>query len=126
MVGRADTRCRIAALAALAGSDDAQDGDDISYPRSTASWTLRRGGLSTIGQIYPRRRVIACLLPATHVAIDTGGNQARRNLWREQEMIDSQARVTTVGIPKVIPKGVNALARVKLPKCIRPSLATSR
>ncbi len=65
--------------------------------------------------------MIACLLPAADFAIDAGADQARSGRRTEKQMIDAQPRVAREIISKVIPKGVDADARIQLAQRIGPA-----
>ena len=57
--------------------------------------------------------MIARLLPAADFAIDARANKARGDGRAEKQMIDAQPGVALIGIPEVIPKGVDK----RLPGC---------
>lgn len=58
--------------------------------------------------------------------VDAGGEKPARNRRRQHEVVDAQAGVATPSIPKVIPEGVNALARMQRAYGIGPALANQR
>jgi hypothetical protein len=60
--------------------------------------------------------MITRLLPATHLAVDAGGAQTRRECGIEQQVIDAQPRVARVSVTEVVPEGKDALPGVELPQ----------
>ena len=57
--------------------------------------------------------MIARVLPAPHVAVHAGGNEALRQRRTEQKMIDAEPGVAAPGISKEVPKGIDGLARMQ-------------
>ena len=66
--------------------------------------------------------MVACLLPSANLSVDARIDQPARNPGTQQNMIDTQTGVSGKRIPKVIPKGVEALARMNRPQSIDPAL----
>src|SRR6185437_1546122 len=70
----------------------------------------------------PGRRVVARLLPAAHAAVDARRVQTCGGGRAEQKVIDAQAGVARVSVPKIVPKGVDALAGMKGAQSVGPTL----
>src|SRR6516162_6512649 len=81
------------------------------------------GGLT---QHDPRRRVVARSALAAYLAVDAGFRQARRKLWAEEEMIQSQARVALPAVALVVPEGEHRLRGMQAADRIRPALLNQR
>lgn len=70
--------------------------------------------------------MIAGLLPATHLAINSGLLQSAGERGIQQQMVDAQAGIARPRIPKIVPKGVNPLLGMKLADGIGPALVGQR
>src|SRR5688500_903426 len=70
----------------------------------------------------PHRGMVARFLPASNIMVDTRRNQAFVQRWIEQEMIDTQAGISPVGIPEIVPKRVDCFVRIKFSYRIGPTL----
>jgi hypothetical protein len=68
--------------------------------------------MSVVRDFYPGRRVIAGLGPAADFAIDARAEKAACGRRAEQQMIDAQPGIALESIAKVIPKSIDALARM--------------
>src|ERR1700687_215590 len=60
-------------------------------------------------QPHPRRRVVAGAFLGSHLAVDAGLDQARRNGRAEQQMIEPQSGVARPAVSLVIPERVHRL-----------------
>src|SRR3984957_12685281 len=70
----------------------------------------------------PDRRMVACFLPASHVAIDAGRLKARGDGRAQEQVVEAQSRVTRVGVSEIVPEGVDALSRMKRSQRVGPAL----
>src|SRR6478736_8919095 len=70
-------------------------------------------GARLVLQVHPRRCVIAGTLPAAHLAIDARTPQPLANRAVEQQVIDAQAGIASVGIAEVIPESVDLRGRMQ-------------
>jgi len=55
--------------------------------------------------------MVARFIPAAHLTIDAGSFEARGNRGAQEDMVDAHAGVASLGIPEVLPEGVDALVR---------------
>src|ERR1700737_2634332 len=84
------------------------------------------GTLTRVLEFYPCRCVITRPLPATHVAINVGAGQSACDCGIDEQVVDAQTRVSRIGVPKIIPEGVNPLARMKRAQRVGPALFRQR
>lgn len=57
------------------------------------------------------------------MAIDLGIDQPVGKRRAQQEMVDAQSCIAAIGVPKVIPEGVDRLVRMDLAERVGPALA---
>jgi hypothetical protein len=88
-----------------------------TLPGAPSRWRLSR----TICGTDPRGRVVARLLPAPHLAIDTCSSEAFCSCRVQKEMVDSQPCIPAPCVSEVIPKRVDSLVRMQLTDCIHPT-----
>lgn len=63
--------------------------------------------IGAVAKLDPDGRVVAALLPAADFAVDFRRFQSRRRRTIEEQMIEPEAGVAAVGIPEIIPEGVD-------------------
>src|SRR5580693_1989783 len=66
--------------------------------------------------------MITALFPATYIAIDAACDEARREIWAQEKMIDAQSGIAGEGVPEILPECVDALFGMELPDRICPTL----
>jgi hypothetical protein len=66
--------------------------------------------------------MVTRVIPSADVLIDTDVRKAVNEVRAQKEMIEPQARVPSICVPKVISKRVNALFWKKMPERVCPSL----
>jgi hypothetical protein len=66
--------------------------------------------------------MIAGFIPPTHAAMDLRAYEALAERWAQQQMVDPQSGISGKRIPKVVPKRIDAFARVQRAQCINPTL----
>jgi hypothetical protein len=66
--------------------------------------------------------MVTRVIPSADVLVDTDVREAVDEVGTEEEMIEPQARVPSISVPKVIPKRVNAFFWKKVPERVCPSL----
>src|SRR5215218_5888209 len=88
------------------------------FTRGFARWWLCRA----VGELDPGRGVVACLVPASHVPVDAGGDKASRHRATEKKMIEPQAGVAAPGVPEVIPEGIDPFVRMERAYSVGPAL----
>jgi hypothetical protein len=82
----------------------------------------RIGRLLRIKKFDPDRRVVAALLPPAHGFIDLGAFQSFGEIGCEQQMVDPQSRIAGIGVPEIIPEGIDAFVRMQGSQRIGPAL----
>src|ERR1700686_1240247 len=70
----------------------------------------------------PRRGMVAGAFLGSHLAVDAGLDQARRNGRAEQQMIEPQSGVARPAVSLVIPERVHRLGRMEIADRIKPAL----
>jgi hypothetical protein len=70
----------------------------------------------------PDRGMITGSFLSSDVPINAHLDQALCRVWAEEKVIDPQPRISRKRIPEILPEGVDALIRMKLPDGIGPSL----
>jgi len=58
-------------------------------------------------QLDPDGRMVTGLLPSAHFTVDAGGDEAAGYMGAQQEMIDPQAGIATIGVAEIIPEGID-------------------
>jgi hypothetical protein len=66
--------------------------------------------------------MIAGLLPASHFPLHASGDEHLGRRSVEQEVVDTDAGVASVGIPEIVPEGVDRLVGIQCPEGVRPTL----
>ena len=56
------------------------------------------------------------------MAVDLGIEQPVGKRGAEQQMIDAQAGIAAIGVPEIVPEGVDDLARVQRAQRVGPAL----
>ena len=82
----------------------------------------RLGRFRLIGELDPSRGVVAGLLPSAYIAINARCRQTMDNGRAQQQVVNAKPGISGVSIPKIVPEGVDALARVARPQRIGPAL----
>ena len=67
--------------------------------------------------------MVAGLLPTAHLPVHLRVLQPIGKRWTEQQMIDAQPSVPPIGVPEIVPKGVDRPVRVESPERVGPALA---
>lgn len=67
--------------------------------------------------------MIAGVFPAANMLVDVSFFQSLGKVGTEQEMVEPQTRVASIGISKIVPERVNALSRMHFAQRISPSLS---
>jgi hypothetical protein len=63
-------------------------------------------------KLNPDRAMITGFFPTANVPVNTGGFQPVIELWAQQKMVYTQARVTAVCVAEIIIKGIYLFGRV--------------
>ena len=75
-----------------------------------------------IRELDPGRCVIAGLFPSAHIAVDACRFKSLRYRRTEQDMVDAQSCVAAVGVPEIIPEGIDTLVRMECSQRVGPAL----
>src|SRR5436853_542345 len=81
------------------------------WSETAQSW-LRPNPPLFAAKADPDRRVVARLLPAADMPVDLGVRHPSCELRAQQQMVDPESRIAGIGIPEIIPEGIDRLIRV--------------
>jgi hypothetical protein len=73
-------------------------------------------------QFDPQRRVVAGLLPAARLAVDSGRAERFGEAGAEQRMVDADPGVTLERVPPIVPEGIDALVGEEVPQGVGSAL----
>src|SRR5579863_241531 len=87
------------------------------------SWMMKDKPLFVPGQLNPGGRMITGFLPTSDLPIHPGSRQAAGDGRTEQQVIDTQAGISAIRVPEIIPEGVDTLAWMPCAQRIGPPLS---